>query len=851
MMRCTFTRGAATWSLAFLLSCVSFGSATAIQYVYHEDFTTKQFCDKLNTSALWDTVATEVRLKDFVLVLEGGCDTPGSAQDVAVDGDLAFVADGTAGLQVLDVTAPKTPFVLGNLPTGGDAFGIDVRGDRAYLADLDQGLVVADISVPAAPVLLGQVATYGTPRDVLVRGNYAFVADYLSGLTIVDVSDPSDPSIVASMTDCPEAYSLDVSGAFVFIADRSQGLKIIDVSNPSAPSLAAQYSTPCEAYGVSVYGDRAYVVGFESSWPEPQAFLEAVSVDDPTHPEFLGRRLSVGYSYEIVVDGVHAYVADAMDGVRQYDVSVPSSPALKSSLPLPPWAVGLELRGPHVFVADSAYGVKVVNVAERTEPYPSGLADTPNAAFGVAAIGDYAYVGDQQSGLQVVDVSDAANPALVGGVALPGRAYGVDVAGDYAYVANAGFGLQIVDISDPESPQHVSGIDSPSFAYDVAVDGSLAYVADGNSGIQVYDVSDPLVPESTGSVDTPGTAYAVCVQGDYVGDRLSGLQVVDISDPQNPFVVGGCGVPYDARGVEVAGDYAFVADAGSGLLVIDISDPSDPIYVGGYGSSGGDDVAISGDRAFLTAGFDGVFAVDISNPGSPTWVGAAPTNDWAYCVVPRGDYLLVATNTAGLQTIQIYQREFDTVKNVVRSIPVRETEFEITSVALTSSQTDSVHWDVSADGGAHWMHIWPDGEEHSIAFPGTLLVWRALLRYDRAVASPACSDLELTCWMEGTGVPEDPYGRSFALHQNSPNPFNPVTTLEYEIPPEVKDASIVVFDASGREVRTLLNGPVREGEGFVVWDGRNDAGLRVASGVYFCRLSAGRLSLTRRMVLLK
>jgi hypothetical protein len=83
-----------------------------------------------------------------------------------------------------------------------------------------------------------------------------------------------------------------------------------------------------------------------------------------------------------------------------------------------------------------------------------------------------------------------------------------------------------------------------------------------------------------------------------------------------------------------------------------------------------------------------------------------------------------------------------------------------------------------------------------------------------------------------------------------PNPFNPVTTIGYTLR-ETSAAELAVFDLAGRRVRTLVNGVVPGGEHEVVWDGRDDDGSPVSSGVYFYRLRVGDTHETKRMVLVK
>jgi flagellar hook assembly protein FlgD len=92
--------------------------------------------------------------------------------------------------------------------------------------------------------------------------------------------------------------------------------------------------------------------------------------------------------------------------------------------------------------------------------------------------------------------------------------------------------------------------------------------------------------------------------------------------------------------------------------------------------------------------------------------------------------------------------------------------------------------------------------------------------------------------------------REYLLH-NYPNPFNPRTTISFNLPQETA-VRLRVYDLSGHLVRTLLNGGVvQEGRNEVVWNGRDDSGQRAASGVYFYCLEAAGYSETKRMVLVK
>ena len=103
----------------------------------------------------------------------------------------------------------------------------------------------------------------------------------------------------------------------------------------------------------------------------------------------------------------------------------------------------------------------------------------------------------------------------------------------------------------------------------------------------------------------------------------------------------------------------------------------------------------------------------------------------------------------------------------------------------------------------------------------------------------------------GASPVEETPAAAFALHGAYPNPFNPQTTIAFDLP-RAQPVSLRIYDAAGRLVRTLLHGePGRAGRNEVKWNGTDDRGRQAASGVYLYRLETERNSVTDRMVLLK
>ena len=94
-------------------------------------------------------------------------------------------------------------------------------------------------------------------------------------------------------------------------------------------------------------------------------------------------------------------------------------------------------------------------------------------------------------------------------------------------------------------------------------------------------------------------------------------------------------------------------------------------------------------------------------------------------------------------------------------------------------------------------------------------------------------------------IPDSP-----ELYNNYPNPFNPNTTIRFALP-KAQNVKLVVYNALGQKVYTLFDGKQRKGLHIAQWNGIDQRGRQVSSGVYFYRLEAEDFEMTKKMVLLK
>ena len=735
---------AAVVFVAGILVLLTGGPAGAVLRQYVEDFTTTTYRDT-STTARWDTLAGELGLFPYEPSIVGSLPSLGSSEDVVLDGDFAYIADGAGGLLVVDISDPSTPALLGSSSTSGTAGGVAVAGNTVYVADSYSGLVAIDVTNPAAPTPLGSVGLPGDAVDVVTAGDVAFVAAGSGGLQLVDIADPSSPFVIAGLDTIGVVEGVAVAGNRAYVAAGVAGLLVINITNPATPSVLGGCAAAGVAGDVVVAGNRCYIAA-------GGAGLHIIDVADPTDPSVLGTCVTLGSASGVTVDGWKAYVACQGAGLCVVDVGDPGSPQTLQSIDTPGSAHGVAVAGEHAFVADGTGGLRVVEVrAALPPPQMMGWCSSPAYGMDVEIDGDLAFSVSSQSydgWLTITDFSNPREPVVIGTGDVDRRALDVAVSGDYAYIAATYVSHpQILDVSDPTMPFVVAVFDTIGSTGGVAVDGDLAFFGAFSSGFYVVDVSDPTDPELLGWCDTPGSAGEVVPAGDqvFVADGNEGLCVIDVSDPTSPAVIGTCDTPGDLTDVTITGDHAYAADYPDSLIVIDISDPTSPVIVGQeYIARYVSDVTTCGDLAYVTCSYSSygyVYPVDISDPTNPERLTRVIAEGRVGAIAISGDFAV--TGGERIETAWIRQGEYVVEDNVAQSTVFESAEHEVSFFRLSSTQADSIAWAISLDAGERWRGARPDNEWVEYYYSGTELLWRSTHYYCGEGVEPVCTDLAI------------------------------------------------------------------------------------------------------------
>jgi len=151
----------------------------------------------------------------------------------------------------------------------------------------------------------------------------------------------------------------------------------------------------------------------------------------------------------------------------------------------------------------------------------------------------------------------------------------------------------------------------------------------------------------------------------------------------------------------------------------------------------------------------------------------------------------------------------------------------------------------------NWAVEWQDSHTEGVDWYDCLSAHSEPLNANRKAYAAWWLWASLGGWNSATatGDPGSPAAEA-VLYQNTPNPFNPITRIDYRIS---EDTGVVlkIYDVNGKEIKTLIDNVLTEGAHHTYWDGKDHEGRPVASGVYFYRLAAGDITKTKKMVLLR
>jgi photosystem II stability/assembly factor-like uncharacterized protein len=343
------------------------------------------------------------------------------ATHVVLTDSLALYADAAGypspgfSLQFIDLTDPTNPEWRGMYGSQREFFDLAVDGSRAYLANGTDGLRVIDLTSLADPTSIGAYEPAGgiSGHSAQVLDRYAYLADGDSGLRIVDLTDLSRP-VSLSLFDTP-GYAVDVvmSGRTVFVADLEGGLLPLNVRNPFLPRELPAPATDQDFYEVDLAGDYLLAKNgfgelFALSLAQAQAGdLERVLGEDSAEGLHVSGSLGYGTTYPA--------------GLRIFDLSDPRRPSVLSWLPQEQDVNAVVTAGSYAYLATEDFftsldqgspvgSLRVVDVSDPLRPREVAWLALPGFASAAATRGTWVALGDRSGWVYLIDVSSPDSP---------------------------------------------------------------------------------------------------------------------------------------------------------------------------------------------------------------------------------------------------------------------------------------------------------------------------------------------------------------------------------------------------------------------------------------------------------
>lgn len=798
---------------------------------FTEDFSTFLFRDAVYTTADWDTAAGEIKLFPFTPSIIGNSSGWGDAGDLAVAGDHVFIAAGSAGLIIVDISDPSSPSQVGTYPTTAKVTYVTLHGRHAYISDGTNDVVILDITDPTSPSFVGSYSAANTSRGIAVRGNVAYVAWGGDGIIALDVSNPASPALLDSYDTPGFAYDVAVDGDHLFVGDGSSGLLILRIHDADTLSYASGENTP-------------------------------------------------GTAQEIIVSGDYAYLADRSGGVRVIDISDLSNPAPAGSLTVADDARGIDVAGDLLFVADDNAGLQVVDIRDPLNPVIANTILTPGPAVSARWDGELVFVGDGSSGLQVIDFARPMRPLLWGETTSAiDDALEVEVQGNYAYVIDygslggTGSGLEIFDVSDPMDPLHVRSLgpdfellaisgnylftqiyDAPYtylYSWDISAPSSptfadLVMTTDGparsleaagnlllapaSDSLYIYEISEIGTLERRRGFPCSGSSYwDVAFHGDYayaVQNLPNQLHVIDISNLGSPSLVWTRALSGYPSSIQIHGDLVFVVAGGLEIFGTDNS-----ISPGSSYHSFGPtlrDVRAAGNYVFLSGSY--LQVIDVGDPANPVLVETYDELGQGKALDLSGEFAYVAAGSEGLQAYRVLVNEFD-APHRARSIELDGKDETIARVLYSASSTGTIRWEISGDpsGLPDWTPLTSEYQWTRLGTPGSDLVWRAFHISEVGGVNPTATLLDLRWLIEGPtidlveDVPDDQGGWVRVRFTRSGYDFADETEAPiqgYVVWKRLEAAAMAAVHEQGARVEPAAELALAQSLPLIGWDGR-------------------------------
>jgi hypothetical protein len=314
---------------------------------------------------------------------------------ISSEGDYIYVNGWYSGsyyLNVLYCLVPSFPSILRTHDTVSYTYKVAIDGDYAYVAD-GSGLKIFSISDPESSIEVASCSFSGGVNSLAIHGPFAFVGSQSTGFSVVDISNPeavdNDSVISTGSPSLYTAWDIKARGDLVFVADNQDGMIVIDIADPTNPFEVDRVLYSLDCLDIALFDDYAYVArGFDGG-------ITVVDIGNRDSVDFLSTvdeypdPPTTVWTNGVAVRDDYAYATVGNEGLRNIDLSTMANVgSLTTTDPQ-----GVDVQGEYVFIADSTAGLRAIQISDPANPLLASSTGTLSA-WDVVVSGTFAYLVD-------------------------------------------------------------------------------------------------------------------------------------------------------------------------------------------------------------------------------------------------------------------------------------------------------------------------------------------------------------------------------------------------------------------------------------------------------------------------
>ena len=679
-------------------------------------------------------------------------------------------------------------YTTGNIPVDGEL--ID---NNLIILELDK-FTVLNINNSLNPEIISQTFFNIQAQDILIQDNIAYIGG-LNRINIYDLSDLENPLYLSTVNIIDYCVSLSIYNNMLYASCGQGGLYFIDISDPQLPLIETHYDNFLCTTLIDIKWPIMFVQLFDTG------LIKLLNIEDPENIEIVGEIMSL--SEEFIISNDVLYINAEQNHINLFDVSNPFEPIQLSSLE----GVGCPLILVDEILYTRGNGIDVFQIDENFELSPLGMYDSWAIVEGFEVIDGIAFDITRWEGLQILDLSDPIEENCIGSCELfntdeiPICPVDINLYEDALYLSyDSNEMAGIIDISNFEDPIYQQFPNQENHINSFALWNDVLFAKDWYN-IYTYNLSNPFEPQLLGTFENlSGSKKILTIDDLLIEFDYSNINTYSIENSTQITEMES----YEDIGYKTAFEanngYIYYSIYQEGIRVIDIENRERTDFYPIDGFIGGMNI---NDNILYVSSENEIILLDITDPTSIEYITSIQPHEDSEFIAPiiiDGNDLIIAD--ASWNEISVYDITNPTMPTLI------------------------------------------------YCYSGCREVREMVLKDDYLLTSNNRSGFAIISLVGLLEYNENEINSNYFNLQNYPNPFNPTTTINFSLQTDTK-VDLIIYNIKGQKIKTLISSYYEKGNHSIIWDGLDEFGNSVSSGIYIYNLKTKDNQKTSRMLLLK